>query len=268
MYPETFKHRSKGFTLLEFLVVMVASIILLAMLTRFYKDIYRTYNTQEQVSERNQNASYTLKKLSEVLQQAGAGLPPAGFNAITTIASPPKITIGINPTGGEYFVNLVTPAPPLNKLPISDTALFNGASQVLIYFSSSLTSVTREISSRRKGLAGTLDTLILKTNLPNPLKVADRIYAYRIDAYFVDQFNLVYRMGNLAANDMVLAENIDSLGFTFKKVDGTSTTAWADMRSVMLTVRARTMFPDPKYPATGGYRKITLSTNFLLRNKK
>src|SRR6266852_860822 len=99
--------RGKGqiaFTLLEVLIALVASGILLTVLTRFYRDSYRSFNTQEQVAERNQNEYYTIKRLTEILQQAGSSLPDTGWDSVI-IVSGGWMTVGSNPSGYNYFVS-------------------------------------------------------------------------------------------------------------------------------------------------------------------
>jgi hypothetical protein len=98
------------------------------------------------------------------------------------------------------------------------------------------------------------------------LSLGDKIYGYREDQYLVVGGNLVVRPNGDAAGDMVLAENIDSLGFTFRTASGATTTEWKTMRSVSLAVRARTSTLDPRLKPPG-YRKITLPMNVILRNK-
>lgn len=258
-----------GFSLLESVVGLGAGAILLVVATRFYKDSYRTYNLQEQVAERNQNAHYTVKKITEVLQQAGSDLPASGWDVITASGSPPIITVGSNPRGGVQFITSVAPAPPTNKIPVSDTANFSKATHVLVdYLAAGVATVKAPITNRIAGIAaGDPDTLVISPGLTTPLSVGDMVYAYRIDAYLVSGTNLILRPEGDATKDMVLAENIDSLGVTFKKTDATTATTWSNMRSAVLGVRARTAVRDPRIKADSGYHKIRMTMNLLLRNK-
>ena len=63
------------------------------------------------------------------------------------------------------------------------------------------------------------------------LAVGDRIFGYREDYYLLSGGNLIIQPNGDAAAQMVLAENIDSLGVTFRNATGGATTLWKDMRS-------------------------------------
>src|SRR4051812_7450723 len=123
MFPNVSDQR--GFTLLEIIVALTASSILIWGLTRFYKDTSRTYITQTQVADRDQNAHYTIKLLTEVLQQSGASLPDTGYPVISVSGGLPvsTMTLATNPRGGVYYISSATPST-LTKVPVGDTALF------------------------------------------------------------------------------------------------------------------------------------------------
>jgi hypothetical protein len=78
--------------------------------------------------------------------------------------------------------------------------------------------------------------------------------------------SLIIRPGGNASLQVTLAENIDSLGITFRDSKGVAVTAWKSMRSASISVRARTTKSDPRLPAPG-YRLITLPMNVIMRNK-
>ncbi len=63
-----------------------------------------------------------------------------------------------------------------------------------------------------------------------------------------------------------VVENIDSLTFTYlNSADGTATTIGA-IRSIQVTIVAKTAKIDPSYPANGGYRTYTLTSRITPRN--
>jgi Tfp pilus assembly protein PilW len=59
-------------------------------------------------------------------------------------------------------------------------------------------------------------------------------------------------------NSVVLAENIDSFTFEYKKADGTTATSASDIRQIRITMTAKTAKPDPNYSANSGYRTYQL----------
>lgn len=268
---------SHGFTMVEVLVTMVVASILGIAVVRFYKDSYRTYSIQEQVAERDQNAHFVVNKFVEVLQQAGSFLPDTGWTVISMSSG--RMTIGVNPRGVEEFIS--SNSGSSNFIPVGDASKFTNTGNVLLNTTHVLvdyantSTLTRRIAidlafntlgfiNGVKDNEAGLDSIRVVT--PVTLSVGDRIFGYRDDQYVLSGGNLTIRPNGVAANEMVLAENIDSLGFTFLTRAGTATTTWRLMRSAAITVRARTARPDPKLPPPG-YRKVSLPMNIILRNR-
>lgn len=259
MYPNDSEN---GFTLLETVVALAVGALLLWGLARFYKDSSNTYTDQAQIAERNQNAHYTVKMLTEAIQQSGASLPDSGYPVITTSGGIPasSIVLAVNPRGGVHYVSSAAPANPA-RLPIGDTALFSMATHALVdYLNPLRATVKLPIAGMRKGsAAGELDTMILGAGPPYPVGIGDAIYALREERYSLSG-------GNLLRDGMVVAENIDSLQFYFFDAAKKATTSWTKMRSARIRVSARTARPDARLPGDG-YRKIHLSMDIFLRGR-
>ena len=64
----------------------------------------------------------------------------------------------------------------------------------------------------------------------------------------------------------VVANNIQSLTFTYHDGSGNATTTTADIRQVDVTITARTAKPDQSYTANSGYRTYTLTSVITARN--
>ena len=121
----------RGFTLMEVAVALAASGILLVGLARFFKDFNRSFNTQEQVSDRDLNAHYAVKRLSEALMAAGSGLPSKDWNLLTLPGGNPgnRFILGVNPQGGVQY--LPADIAGLVDVAVDDAKGFTKATAVL-----------------------------------------------------------------------------------------------------------------------------------------
>lgn len=267
-----------GFTVVEAVVALCVAAMLGVGVLKFYRDSYSAYSVQEQTVERNQNANYLVNRFVEVLQQAGATLPDSGWDAITFLDGV-ALKLGVNPRGVEYFVG----ANSANTMfqAVSDASLFANTgnvllntTHVLIDYMDPARAVQRvaidlayNFNGYRNGIkdnARGMDSIKLTRDVR--VVVGDRIYGYREDHYLLSGGNLIIRPNGSPSEEMVLAEHIDHLEFTFRDERNRPTTVWQDMRSASFTVRARTAKPDPKLPPPG-YRTITLPMNVILRNR-
>jgi hypothetical protein len=219
-----------------------------------------------------------VNKFVEVLQQAGSALPDTGWTSLRM--SKDTLILGSNPRGAEHFVgeaaalNVFVAVDDAKPFQNTDNVLVNISHVLIDYADPAAATVKHAIDAGynsngfAKGIkdnASGLDSIRLANAVR--LSVGDRIFGYREDHYLVSNGNLILRPNGAAgASQMVLAENIDSLGFTFRNSAGAVATQWKDMRSVSMAVRARTAKPDPKLPKPG-YRKITLPMNVILRNR-
>jgi prepilin-type N-terminal cleavage/methylation domain-containing protein len=258
----------RGFTLLEVTVALVASGILLVGLARFFKDFNRSFNTQEQVSDRDLNAHYAVKRLSEALMSAGASLPSVGWDTtvLLTGGNPgSRLRLGTNPQGGvEYLPADIT---SLMEVAVEDGKGFTRATAVLTDPQAPAVATKKvpiDLSHNSGGFVNGIKTVgttaVLRLKTAVTLKAGDAVYAYHEEEYSLSN-------GNLMLDSMVLAENIDSLAFTAYASDQTKTSAWSSMRSINIKVTARTRNRDPGFPTNGGYRTIGLSMDVLLRNR-
>jgi prepilin-type N-terminal cleavage/methylation domain-containing protein len=268
--------RAAGFTLVEMLVALVAGGLLIAGVVRFYRDSYHAYNLQDQIQERDQNAHFVATKFMEMLQQAGAGLPDSGWPVITRSGA--STILAVNPRNALQFNGVAQSSSPF--IPVSDASLWTNTGNVLLNVRYVLVDYadpavpTRKYAidrayNARGFVAGVkdnpsgMDSIRITQDID--LAIGDRVYGYREDEYLIDGSDLVLRPDGNAATQMVIAENIDSLGFTFKDDNGLPTSSWRKMRSAHVSVRARTAARDPRI--TDGYRKITVPMNVIMRNR-
>lgn len=278
---ESARERARGFTLIETLIAMVASVIIGMGVVRFYRDSYHAYSMQDQMQERDQNAHFVVTRFTEILQQAGSGLPDTGWTVISQAAG--VTTVAVNPRNAIQFVG--TDTPNSQFVPISDAAQWQNTGNVLLNVAHVLVDYadpTRvpaiikcaidtfyNANGYVKGIKDLpTGTDTLKLTAAVDLSVGDRVYGYREDQYLLggtSGVDLILRPDGVVGAQMVLAENIDSLAFAFKDANGTTVTAWNRMRSAQITVRARTALSDPRLATH--YHKITLPMNVILRNR-
>lgn len=266
-----------GFTLIEMVVALVVATLLITATYRFFKDVYGSFNLQEQLAERDQNANFVLNRFVELLQQAGSALPDSGWAVIRRVDG--GLLIATNPLSAEHFNGVA--APSSHFVAIGDAGFFRdpdnplqSATHVLIDFADpgqAIAKIAIDGAYDAGGfVAGIKDNASGQDSLrlvsPVALAMGDRIYGYREYLYLVSDGNLLLRPDGPDGVDLVLAENIDSLGFTFLDRDERPTWSWRDMQTATITVRARTSRPDPKLPAPG-YRMSTATMNVHLRNR-
>jgi len=272
---------ASGFTLIETMIAMVASVIIGMGVVRFYRDSYHAYSMQDQMQERDQNAHFVVTRFTEILQQSGSGLPDTGWTVVSQSGG--ITTVAVNPRNAIQFVG--ADSPNSQFIPISDATQWQSTGNVLLNVAYVLIDfadpakvpaiIKRAIDTTYntngyvkgiKDMPAGMDTL--RITVAVDLSVGDRVYGYREDQYLLggaSGTDLILRPDGNVNAQMVLAENIDSLGFAFKDAAGGVAASWKTMRSAQISVRARTAMSDPRL--AGGYRKITLPMNVILRNR-
>lgn len=264
--PAGYAAAQQGLTLIEITVALAVSGILVGGLAHFFKSFSRTFNVQEQITDRDLNAHYTVKRLSEVFMAAGANLPSKGWEIVGLPGGNPsdRVRLSVNPRGGIQYV-----ANPLGgmELPVDDAKGFAKASAVLVAPKDQddpLYKVSIDVGYNANGFSNGVKAAgsgaILRMASALNLQAGDVAYAYAEEEYRLVGTNLML-------GDMVLAENIETLAITFLTSGQSATSQWSAMRSARVKIRARTRLPDPGIAEDGGYRKIELSTDVLLRNR-
>jgi prepilin-type N-terminal cleavage/methylation domain-containing protein len=266
MYRED-SEASRGFTLVEVTVALVASGILIVGLARFFKGFSRTFNAQEQVSDRDLNTHYAVKRLSEALMAAGSNLPSKDWDVISLPSGNPgpKLRMGVNPRGGVQYLS--APLAGAMEVPVDDAKGFAKATALLADpqdpdLNTFMVSINQAYNDRGfvNGIKTVGSEAIVRLASAVTLEAGDAVYAYDIEEYSLQN-------GNLMLDNMVLAENIRNLSFTAFTAGQVKTTQWSAMRSAKVSVTGRTRNPDPAVSADSGYRLINLSMDVLLRNR-
>lgn len=247
-------------------MVLCLSGLLVGTLAFFFKSFGRTFNVQEQITDRDLNAHYTVKRLSETFMSAGANLPSKGWEIVSLPDGNPanRVRMAVNPRGGIQFA----PAAFFGAdLDVDDGKGFAKASSVLIVPEDETQApykVSIDAGYNANGFSNGVkpngSSAVLRLASSVNFQPGDAVYAYAEEEYRLVGTNLM--LGN-----MVLAENIESLSVSFLTAAQATTNQWSAMRSARVQVRARTRLPDPGLDKDGGYRKLELSTDVLLRNR-
>lgn len=252
---------------MEIIVALAASGLLLVGLARFFKDFNRSFNLQEQATDRDLNAHYTIKRLSEALMAAGSNLPAVGWDIITLPEGNPggRIKVSVNPRGGVQY--LAGPLAGAYEIPVDDAKGFTKAAAILCdpqdpakpTFKVDI-NLGYNSDGFAEGIKNTGKGGLVRAASPVTLEAGDAVYAYDVEDYRIQD-------GNLMLNNMVLAENLQNLAFTAFTANQTPTSQWSSMRSAKLEITARTRNRDPGFAGNDGYRTLDLSMDVLLRNR-
>jgi Tfp pilus assembly protein PilW len=249
---------SAGMTMVELLITIAAGTIVILGVYRLLITTMWNYNMQEQLTDMYQNATYTIKRLSEVLAEAGSFLPEKNYTVIYYSAgNPDSVCMRVNRKGAKFTFSTDTNC---TNLRLDSAQNFIGADS-LVHRDTAGNVTTVKINSVKT--ANTPDTISLAGF--TAFKNREIIFGANTTRFFLYGTNFCE---DTITN--VLAENIEALTMTFYDSTHTATTDWAHMRSVALVVRARTASPDPKYRnATyhDGYRRLSLSMELRLRNR-
>jgi prepilin-type N-terminal cleavage/methylation domain-containing protein len=269
-------HNDYGFTLIEVLVAIAVSGFVIIGLGQLFSASIFSYSLQDQLTEMNQNAKFTLKELSDVLQQAGANCELINSDSldkdtiirITTTGATCTLSVKINPRGGIYQIPMQT---VLNTTVKCSLMVLNGYSFLyadkLGKLPNSSTSNTRSVKIYSLDSVNISKNIVFfhgGSSIKDTFLSGDGVYSFMVNKYYLKGDSLC-----LNNDTNVIAENIDSLKVIFYKNDGsTITTDWKTMWSTKITVRARTSISDPKYNEYSDHRhRLLLTYSLRLKNK-
>ncbi len=261
-----FSNSSSGFSILELMVAMMISGIFLLALGKMLNDTQVSYQAQSEILEVNQNAQYTINKLSDALMEAGATLPSGGWNIIETASNPSdSFKVHINPEGGYQVIQ--QSSITTNKIPVDNGAGFSKALKIKyipynpVMFKADLNIETSYNSNGYvdgiKTVSGSYDSV--KVTTTKTFYKGDTIYSYSSHNYYKNGTNLYY-------NNEIFAENIDTLAITFLDASHSITSNWDNMAFIDIKVTARSL-SNNTLSVGDGYRRSTLSKKFRLKNK-
>ena len=255
--------KNRGLTLIELLIALVLSSILTAVLYRAFISQQKTYTVQDQVADMQQNVRIAMGQMAREIRMAGYGGNIlsifANVNGFTNIITPASNAITII-LGDEVGVLKQNTPKGSNELKVSNARIFNNDKKKYLCLNGlnnySVQSVTE-------------DTIILSSPLAEGHPIHQPVYLVKAISYYLGPSGgktVLRRNENTGGGGQPLAEDIESLEFSYFDVNGDVTANPADIRMVKLTVTAKTNMVDPEYKGGDGYRRRTLSSNIKVRN--
>jgi type II secretory pathway pseudopilin PulG len=252
MEPTRNKNGSGGFTLVEILVVIICVGILVTGLFRLLTTAHWSYTTQDKLTDMHMNGQYAIKKLSELLMEAGSYLPGYRKNVNVIVCNGVNdINILANPKGGVYIFPAKQTAA--TKVVVDSASLFQGT-DTLLYVSP--------------------DTLISPLSLgftpllPCTLSLANAMDFVTGDALYPITTKRMRQNGtSLCVGTDTIADNIETLRMVFLDSLRSATTTWNTMKSCSLTVVSRTSVKVSN-SSGDGYMRDTLRMVFSLKSKQ
>ena len=227
------KLQESGYTLIELMVGMTIGLFITASLYNLFISQTRTYTIQDKLAEMHQNVRIGLVNLVETLRSAG-----------------------FDPNGAHIF--------GVTKYDEDENDIFPASDSVGLYLG---TNTELYFTSDQDG-DGEID------------KTDEERFGFKIEA---DNFQVavISPTDGSISSWVTYAENVENMTVAYTYADGNISTTvgmpdnseagrnFSDIRAVAVSLTAKTSAPDQQYthPTVGdGYRRITLSTEVLLRN--
>jgi prepilin-type N-terminal cleavage/methylation domain-containing protein len=269
--------KAKGVTLIELLIALVISAIIIAGIYRTFIQQQKSYATQDQVADMQQNVRVAINRMMREIRMAGfgnvQGVLPVTF--LGTRIYPNVINIDLPNLGELTIVSAIggnailtaQPGGPLasNQIQVSALAEFDTNDRKYISIGGLESHFITAIDVPNRVL--TLNTDVgnfYQIGGPNPTLV----YAIRGISYQIDGSSgkpILRRDENIGGGFQPVADNIEAI--EFRNPDG-STPLNPNSMSLQVAVTARTDRPDPELQKAGdGYRRRQFTSIILQRNR-
>jgi len=281
---QNFLKKSKGVTLIELLIALVISAILVAGIYRTFIHQQKSYATQEQVADMQQNVRVAINRMMREIRMTGFGsiqgvLPVTFIGGTRTY--PNLVNIDLPVAGALTIVsaiggNTALSAQPgdwvgggplaSNQIQVSSLAEFDTNEKKYISIGGLESHVITVID-------GANNILTLNSDVANFYQIGGKnptlVYAIRAISYriVVDASGrpILKRDENIGGGFQPVADNIEAI--EFRNPDG-STPLNPNSMSMQVAVTARTERPDSDLQKTGdGYRRRQFTSIILQRNR-
>jgi prepilin-type N-terminal cleavage/methylation domain-containing protein len=274
--------KSKGVTLIELLIALLISGIIIAGIYRTFIQQQKSYATQDQVADMQQNVRVAINRMMREIRMAGfgnvQGVLPVTFPGVgrtypnvinPDLPNPGELTI-VSAIGGNAtllkqpteLVGAIVLAP--NQIQVSALAEFdtNNKSYISIGGLESNSIIAIDVPNK---------ILTLNTDVGNFYNTngSTLVYAVRGISYQIDNSSgkpILRRDENIGGGFQPVADNIEAI--EFRNPDG-STPLNPNSTSMQVAVTARTDRQDPELQKGGGdgYRRRQFTSIILQRNR-
>ena len=262
MGGSVFRKRN-GLTLIELLLALALSGILTAVLYRAFISQQRTYAVQDQVADMQQNVRVAIGQMTKEIRMAGYGgemLAVFGnINGFTDIITPASNAITII-LADEVGVLKQNTAKGTSQLKVTNARVFNADKKKYLCLNGLNNYSVRNVAE---------DTIVLTAPLAEGHPINQPLYLIKAISYYLGLSggkSALRRNENTGGGGQPLADNIESLEFTYFDINGDVTANPGDIRMVKATITGKTNMLDPAYKEGDGYRRRTLSSHIKVRN--
>jgi prepilin-type N-terminal cleavage/methylation domain-containing protein len=262
MGGSVFRKRN-GLTLIELLLALALSGILTAVLYRAFISQYKTYTVQDQVAELQQNIRTAMGQMTREIRMAGYGgdiLSIFGnVNGFTNVITPASNAVTIL-LADEVGVLKQNTARGANQLRVTHAGTFNADKKRYLCLNGLNNYSVRNVME---------DTVVLTAPLAEGHPINQPVYLIKAISYYLGMSGgktVLRRNENTGGGGQPLADNIESLEFTYFDINGDVTASPGEIRMVKATITGKTNMLDPAYKEGDGYRRRTLSSNIKVRN--
>jgi prepilin-type N-terminal cleavage/methylation domain-containing protein len=274
--------KAKGITLIELLIALVISSILIAGIYRTFIQQQKSYATQEQVADMQQNVRVAINRMMREIRMAGFG-NVQGVLPVTFLGGTRTYPNVINPdlpvAGALTIVSAIGGNATLLKQPGDSVgAIVLASNQIQVSALAEFdTNNKRYISigglesNSITAIDGANKILTLNTDVGNFYNTdgSTFVYAMRGISYqiVIDASGrpILRRDENIGGGFQPVADNIEAI--EFRNPDG-STPLNPNSTSMQVAVTARTDRPDPELQKAGdGYRRRQFTSIILQRNR-
>ncbi len=254
--PYTLKNNERGFGIIELMISLAITLILMTVVIKMFTIQRVAYNSQEQITDLQQNIRSSMDAVSREIRMAGymvvgtTTIKTSGTSTITFLGDidndiVANLAISADAGTTTVFINVT----PDNEYEIETTDC--------LYISDGLHAELIPVSWPATHFIGEPDPIYIQTSL---------LYSYTAGSTTVRTvervtFSLDTTNKQIDRNTQPLAENIEDMSFTY----GTNTQTGAT-NTVNIAITGRTTKIFPNYPGDG-YRRGTLTSLIQLRNE-